>query len=106
MNNTKEVTKNMAQKSMDKKGQGFNLLMGGIVSFVVIGVMIVVGININSTLGANYAVNSAERNASNAVTAAFGTFTQYFTILALVIIAAVILYFLLRNLGSFGGGMS
>lgn len=55
----------MEQKKLfDKKGQGFNLLMGGIVSFVVIGVMIVVGININSTLGANYAVNTAERNAS------------------------------------------
>lgn len=77
--------------------------MGGIVSFVVIAVMIVVGINIVQTLGAGYAANTAANNATVAVTNAFGTFTSYFTILALVIIASVVLYFLLRNLGVFGG---
>ena len=92
----------MMQK--DKRGQGFNLLMGGIVAFVVVAVMIVVGINIVQTLGAGYQANTYASNATNAVLNSFSTFTSYFTILALVIIAAVILYFLLRNLGGLGGG--
>jgi type II secretory pathway component PulF len=92
----------MMQK--DKKGQGFNLLMGSIVAFVVVAVMLVVGINIVTTLGTGYAANSAAANATNATLNAFNTFTSYFSILAIVIIAAVILYFLLRNLGGVAGG--
>lgn len=100
----------------NKKGQGFNLLLGGIVGFVVVAVVIVVGIQISTTLQANYLTNTAgcnstttagcgaAYNSTGAVTNAYATFTSYFNILALVIIASVILYFVLRNLGGFGMG--
>lgn len=91
------------KNSVGKKGQGFNLLMGAIIAFVVVAIVLVVAINIVTNLGSGFAANTYGANATTAVLNAYETFTTYFTILALVIIAAVILYFLLRNLGSFGG---
>lgn len=90
--------------AINKKGQGFNLLLGGIVGFVVVAVVIVVGIQIATTLQANYTSGTAAYNATQTVVNAYATFTSYFNILALVIIASVILYFILRNLGGFGMG--
>lgn len=85
-------------------------LTGGIVGFVVLAVVAVVGLSIISNLGTNYVTGVAgcnsthktscggEYNASLEVTEAVGSMTSYFGILALVLIAGVILYFLMRKL--------
>lgn len=74
-------------------------LSNGILQFVVVAIVLVVGINLVSTLGSQFTASSSEANATTAVINAFATFTDYFTIIALVIVAAVVLWYVTRGLG-------
>lgn len=75
-----------------RKGQGFDLLKGAAVAFVVIGITLTIGQDIMTQMGSNYADNASyEYNATQDTQAGLAELSSWFETIGLVIAAAVVL---------------
>ena len=77
----------------------FNL-QSFIISVVIVGVTLVIGIYITSEIGAQMTANSSAANAADDVVAALATGTSWISILVVVGFATIILTMLTSGLGS------
>lgn len=77
----------------------FNL-QSFIISIVIVGVTLVIGIYITSQIGAQMTTGSAEANAADSVVTALATGTSWISILVVVGFATIVLSMLTSGLGS------
>ena len=78
---------------------GFNL-QSFIISVVIVGVTLVIGIYITSQIGAQMTTGSSAQNAANSVVTALSTGTSWISILVVVGFATIILTMLTSGLGA------
>jgi len=90
---------------MRKKGMTLNALQGAGLSMVVLVIIIAVGAQILGTIQDTQTENSTEFNTTKAGLEAMDEFSNWFTIIVLVLIAVVIIALLIRGLGGMSGGV-
>lgn len=74
-----------------RRGQGFDLLKGAAVAFVVIGITLTIGQDIMAQMSADYTADSYEKNATSDTQAGLAELSSWFETIGLVIAAAVVL---------------
>ena len=90
---------------MRKKGMTLNALQSAGLSMVVLVFIIAVGAQILGTIRDTQTENSTEFNTTTAGLEAMDEFSNWFTIIVLVLIAVVIIALLIRGLGGMSGGV-
>jgi hypothetical protein len=86
---------------MNTKGQqlGMNALKTMAISLVIVGIVIVVGIDINSNLSSDYDTDSAAHNTTKEVQDGFDKLATWLPTIALVVAAAVVIGIVVNSMG-------
>lgn len=95
-----EVKGNMLKK-MNKRGvAAINFLRASVISLVVAIITLTIGLNVNNTVTDTMTTGSAAANASALGTTGLAVFADYWSVIAIVIVLAVII----GLFGMFGSG--
>ena len=89
---------------MKMKGQSLASLQAAALAMVVLVIVITVGAQILGEIKASQTDNTTEYNTTEAGQEAMKEFSDWFTIIVLVLIAVVIISLLVRGLGGVTGG--
>lgn len=87
------------------KGLAVSSLQAGAISLVVLVIVVAIGAEIISGVGDTTDADTVERNATDEGLDAMDEFSNWFTIIVLVIIAVVIIGLLLRGFGGVSRGV-
>ncbi len=90
-------------KISQKKGIALNQSFGAVLSLVLIGVLVIIGIFLFVNLADSFTAGSAEANASNDLITEFGTYTPLIGLVGTVIFLGLVIGVLVSSF-SFGGG--
>lgn len=90
--------------SYEAQGLGLGDLTPVAILLVVVVVAVAIGAYILNTIGTTFTANSAAANVTTKGTAALATFSNWFTIIAIVVVAAIVIGLLVRSF--YGGGQT
>jgi len=99
---TAEVYRNMKMQ-ISKKGASIMELSSGILGFVVVAVVAVVGFLINAKLALQTTSGTYAYNATVTVDSSMQTIVSFLPIVAIVLVGGFVIVYLLRSFGPGGG---
>lgn len=95
--NNKTMTPKIPKEKTKLKGTGIMELVVGVIALVVLGVALVVGLKINTGVQSTLTAGTTEYNATVQVASGIGSISTWIPIIALVLVSAFIIGYLVSK---------
>ena len=90
-------------KITQKKGIALNQAFGAVLTLILIGVLVIIGIFLFVSLGATFTTDSAELNATNEMITQFGTYPALVGLVGTIIFLGIVIGVLVVSFAFCGG---